>query len=168
MSPELDNNLCTKYPELFRNRNGSPQNTAMCWGFDCADGWYGLIKSICQFLMSDVNHLKARIESEYYKDEEKDKMRLELIEAEKNIPVVVQVKEKFGGLRFYVHDATEKQHDYIDFAEYLSYQICEECGTMKDVMSYNLGWIKTLCPEHADKQYGEDAEQYRNGKLDEF
>jgi hypothetical protein len=168
MSPELDNKLCSKYPELFQDRNGSPQNTAMCWGFECADGWFSLIESICEYLMGDVNRLKDRIQSVYYKDEERDAMRLELAEAEKNIPVVMQVKEKFGGLRFYVHGATEKQFDYIYFAEHLSYKVCEDCGTMKDVMSYDISWIRTLCPEHADKQYGEAAEQYRSGKYDKF
>lgn len=167
MSPELDNKLCSKYPELFRNRNDSPELTAMCWGFDCADGWYSLIESICEYLMGDVIRLRNRIDSVFYTEEAKEQMKLELIEAEKNIPVVVQVKEKFGGLRFYVHGATEKQFDYIHFAEHLSYRICEDCGAMKDVMSYNIGWIKTLCPEHADALYGEDAVNYRNGNYGE-
>lgn len=166
MSPELDKKLCSKYPELFRERNGSPKYTAMCWGFECGDGWYSLIESICEQLMADVNRLRARIESDYYDHAAKEKMKQELIEVEANIPVVVQVKEKFGGLRFYVHGATENQFDYIHFAEHFSYRICEECGTTKDVMTYNIGWVRTLCPEHADKQYGSDAENYRNGTGD--
>ncbi len=162
MSPELDKKLCSKYPELFRDRNGNPKNTAMCWGFECGDGWYSLIESICEYLMLDVNRLKSRIASDYFDNTEKEKMKLELIEAEKKVPVVFQVKEKFGGLRFYVDGAaTVKQFEYINFAENFSYRICEECGTMKDVMTYGIGWNKTLCNTHADKQYGYQAETYR-------
>lgn len=157
MSPKLDKKLCDNYPELFRDRNGDPSKTAMCWGFDCGDGWYSLIESICEYLMADVDRLKFRIESDYYDDVTKEKMKQELVEAENNIPVVVQVKEKFGGLRFYVHGATENQFEYINFAEHLSYRICEVCGAMKDVTVHQGGWIKTLCPTHArERGYPDD------------
>jgi len=169
MSPDLDNNLCSKYPELFRDRNGSPRHTAMCWGFDCGNGWYSLIESICEYLMSDVNRLRDRIESDFYTAEAKEIIKQELVYATINIPVVVQVKEKFGGLRFYTHGASEDQSQYIHFAENLSYRICEECGAMKDVMTYNIGWAKSLCPEHGDKLYGEDvAANYRNGGISDL
>lgn len=162
MSPELDKKLCDTYPELFRDRHGNPVKTAMCWGFDVGDGWYSLIESICEYLMADVNRLKDRIESGLYKDEVIEKYKLELAEAEKNIPIVVQVKEKFGGLRFYVVGDTEEQSDYIHFAENFSYRICETCGTTCDVMTYNCGWIKSLCPTHANERYGEhEAENFR-------
>lgn len=164
MSPELDKKLCDAYPKLFRDRHGDPAKTCMVWGFDVGDGWYSLIESICKYLMADVNRLKARIEAQYYSEEDRNKFRQQLVEAEKNIPVVVQVKEKFGGLRFYVRGATENQFDYINFAENFSYRICEECGTTHDVMTYNCGWIKSLCSQHADERYGRAvAEEYRNG-----
>jgi hypothetical protein len=141
----------------------------MCWGFDCGDGWYSLIDSICEYLMRDVNRLKYRIESDLYNDEEKEKMKQELVHATINIPVVVQVKEKFGGLRFYTHGSNDDQSNYVHCAENLSYRICEECGTMKDAQTYNIGWAKTLCPDHADKMYGKDAaENYRNGGIDDL
>lgn len=136
----------------------------MVWGFDVDDGWYSLIESICEYLMGDVNRLRARIASEYYSEEQREEFRQQLVEAEKNIPVVMQVKEKFGGLRFYVHGATEEQFDYIGFAENFSYRICEKCGTTHNVMTYNCGWIKSLCAEHADERYGQAvAENFRNG-----
>lgn len=54
-----------------------------------------------------------------------------------------QVKEKFGGLRFYVGGAPEWLHDFIHKIESLSYQICEGCGGKGEPRSS--GWIKTLC-----------------------
>lgn len=162
MSPELDKKLCEKYPELFRDRHGDVTKTCMVWGFECGDGWYSLIESICEYLMADVNRLKARIGYQYYGEEYREEFKQQLIEAEKNIPVVAQVKEKFGGLRFYVHGATEEHYNYIEFAENFSYRICEECGTTHDVMTYNCGWMKTLCSQHADERYGRAvAEDFR-------
>ena len=60
---------------------------------------------------------------------------------------VMQVKEKFGGLRFYVGGATQKEFAIIEKAEELSYEICEECGK-PGILREDLGWKLTLCDEH--------------------
>jgi hypothetical protein len=70
---------------------------------------------------------------------------------------VMQVKEKFGGLRFYVGSATEREFDVIYCAEKDSYTICEECGE-PGTLREDLGWILTLC----DKHYEERKEWLRN------
>lgn len=57
----------------------------------------------------------------------------------------VQVKEKFGGLRFYANHATDAAWDLIEEAECKSETICEECG--KAGKPNGVGWIKTLCEE---------------------
>lgn len=59
---------------------------------------------------------------------------------------IAQIKEKFGGLRFYVHSAPADFLDAIDAAEALSISTCEECG--KPGKRRPGGWIKTLCDEH--------------------
>ena len=63
------------------------------------------------------------------------------------VPTVVQVKEKFGTLRFYVIGATDAQYNYISFAEAMSGRICETCG--KPGKRLGRGWIYTSCEEHA-------------------
>src|ERR1043166_7146595 len=108
MRKELDEALCAKYPKIFADRNGKPSETAMCWGFACGDGWYTLIDVLC----SKIQH---------YID---DPIRQEIEQV-----VAFQVKEKFGGLRFYIGSAPDRVHRYIEFAEAMSYHICEECGT---------------------------------------
>src|SRR3990167_1241920 len=123
MSPELDKQLCEKYPELFRGRNKPMTETLMCWGFECDDGWYDLIDGLCLALSS------------YCEDNNIE------------IPEAVQVKEKFGGLRFYlggVHkDHFHAVHGLTDQAEKMSYKICEVCGKPGEP---NIGgWIKTTC-----------------------
>lgn len=60
---------------------------------------------------------------------------------------VAQVKEKFGGLRFYLGGVAVEIADEIfaivDAAETMSYKICERCGDMGEPRKG--GWIKTLC-----------------------
>jgi hypothetical protein len=63
---------------------------------------------------------------------------------------VLQVKEKFGGLRFYVGGATTEEFDVIDQAEEDSYTICEQCGK-EGKLREDLGWILTLCDEHYEE-----------------
>ncbi len=58
-----------------------------------------------------------------------------------------QVKEKFGGLRFYVAAGEpDEVYKLIWAAENASTTICEICGAPGE-LRYG-GWIKTLCDEH--------------------
>jgi len=63
--------------------------------------------------------------------------------------IVVQVKEKFGGLRFYVDAAPGWFFDLIHEAEDLSMKTCEECGEPGYPAG---GWIKTLCEKHHEER----------------
>ena len=67
MSPELDKKLVEKYPKLFINRNKSPQESCMHWGFECGDGWYWLIDKLCESIQSyiDNNSTKSRFKNPY-------------------------------------------------------------------------------------------------------
>lgn len=60
---------------------------------------------------------------------------------------IVQIKEKFGGLRFYINsDDWEITNPILRKYEMLSFQTCEVCGepgTPTDTY-----WIRTLCPAH--------------------
>jgi hypothetical protein len=65
---------------------------------------------------------------------------------------LLQVKEKFGTLRFYfVNDCpglnSDIAFDVVAMAEDRSGQICEECGA--NGRSYGDGWVKTFCIKHA-------------------
>jgi len=54
------------------------------------------------------------------------------------------VKEKFGGLRFYINNGTDKDYELIFQAQRDSYRICESCGSTNQVKQTK-GWISTLC-----------------------
>jgi hypothetical protein len=72
---------------------------------------------------------------------------------------LVQVKEKFGGLRYYAHPHTADPgfQQAINVAEAESFRVCEICGEPGETKAA-LGryWIKTLCPLHR----GEDEARY--------
>jgi len=61
---------------------------------------------------------------------------------------ICQVKEKFGGLRFYTNAMSDECHDIVSKYEKLSYETCEKCGEPGGLRKG--GWISTLCDEHAE------------------
>jgi len=89
----------------------------MAFGIEVADGWYNIIDNLCGQIM---------------KTNPPDGFR------------AAQVKEKFGGLRFYVIGATEEIDNLIDVAEDKSFKICEMCGTDKNITTEG-SYILTLC-----------------------
>jgi hypothetical protein len=59
---------------------------------------------------------------------------------------VSQVKEKFGGLRFYIYAGSPEVWKLIEKAERASYTICEECGAPSKCRSKaKYGWIYNRC-----------------------
>lgn len=59
---------------------------------------------------------------------------------------VHQVKEKFGGLRFYTGETSVRMDELIREAEMESFATCEQCGVKEGVTSDPIhGWILTLC-----------------------
>ena len=58
-----------------------------------------------------------------------------------------QVKEKFGGLRFYINTGSDGIHQRILQAEKESYETCEVCGKHGELRK-DIGWYSTLCDEH--------------------
>ena len=60
---------------------------------------------------------------------------------------LLQVKEKFGGLRFYAETKTggPEFFELIREAERRSYSICEECGEVGRTGNRAGGWTSTYC-----------------------
>ena len=63
---------------------------------------------------------------------------------------VIQVKEKFGTLRFYINEGTDDIHRRIAKAEMESSTICEATGKPGKLRN-DIGWWRTLCDEEYDK-----------------
>lgn len=62
-----------------------------------------------------------------------------------------QIKEKFGGLRYYVTPSEGCEHNLWEIAERYerrSYSTCEACGATLSVLTANspgTTWVKSLC-----------------------
>ena len=119
--------LLKKHPKIFSDADKPPTESLMCFGFECGDGWVGIIDKLCQ--------------------------RLQRLSDESGFQVTAfQVKEKFGGLRFYVNGTDKAMDDAIDFFCEMSYYVCEVCGTTLNVSQTKDGWISTLCETDANKK----------------
>ena len=124
MKQELDTLLCERYPKLMVNRNLPMQETCMCWGFDCGDGWFNILDQ----LMGNIQH---HIDWKNKKEEVVAQVTLD------------QVKEKFGTLRFYYTGGDDVIDGMVRMAESMSGVTCEECSA--PAKTHGPGWIRTIC-----------------------
>lgn len=85
-------------------------------GFDLPEGWDTLFEDLCQKLS-----------------------------ALPNPPACAQVKEKFGGLRFYTDYAVEEADALISAAEKESVRTCQVCGSKDNVKNRGGCWIAHFC-----------------------
>jgi len=138
MTEEKDRLLCERYPEIFKDRRGDPKETLMCFGFECSDGWFDIIDTLCKNIQHHLTYHRARKHTTIEEFEERFQVR------------AVQVKEKFGGLRFYVNNEDEYVRGLIAMAESFSFKTCEDCGLPG--VPRTGGWIRTLCEScHTEK-----------------
>lgn len=94
-------------------------------GLEINEGWYELVDELCNKLQ-----------------EYTDKDGHNQVEA-------VQVKEKFGGLRFYTKGCSDEQAGCISAYEGVSYSTCEICGEPGE--RRDGGWISVRCDNHVRK-----------------
>lgn len=98
------------------------------FGVECEEGWSDLLYKLCQDLQSIGFNGH-----------------------------IAQIKEKFGTLRFYVDDASEKIYELIEQAENLSAHTCEICGKL-GVYKVVRGWCMTRCDEHTPEEKSDGSE----------
>jgi hypothetical protein len=120
-----------KYPKMFANPYG---------GFAIGEGWWPIIESLCANIQSHTDWWNKNREARPVVEQ----------------VVVAQIKEKFGGLRFYYEGGDEQISGMVRMAEAWASHACEECGAPGT--AGGKGWIKTLCPTHraeSDARYKE-------------
>ncbi len=139
----LQEYLFKKYPKIFADKDKPMTETCMCWGICTGNGWFSLLDNLCR-------NIQHHIDNPPYEFDADENCYRPATKPTCSQVVAAQVKEKFGGLRFYTSGGDEYTHALIDDAEALSYSICEECGRMDDDVGRNRkGWIQTTCREHA-------------------
>lgn len=65
---------------------------------------------------------------------------------------ITQIKEKFGGLRFYYCGGDDEFDQLVQQAEDLAYKTCETCGEPGRMRGRY--WLQTLCDKHAEGYEG--------------
>ena len=145
MKKELQEKLFEKYPNIFKQKDLSPQETAMCWGIGCGDGWFNLLDQLCGEIQNRVENVNRQIR---HKNSNRP-VTIVPTKSEKLFCEATQVKEKFGSLRFYTIGGDDFIDGVVSLAESLSCVTCSECGNAlkKDGPPNYRGWIYTLCPE---------------------
>ena len=173
MKEELDKKLVKSFPLLYGDRSASMRSTAMCWGFECDDGWFDIIwdlssklEPLIQKFIDDnpaapcggcgcdmKKHygwkykpskcLAIHTDPDSEEEPPNNYFACFCEEYRSPHPRASQVKEKYGGLRFYMTCGTEEIYDLIDEAGEVSYKTCEHCGDPGE--ERRLSWIKTLC-----------------------
>jgi hypothetical protein len=160
MRKEFDELLCAKYPKIFRDRNAPMNQTCMCWGFDCGDGWFNIIDMLCANIQNRIdNAVDLRTWAIKWNENVNDP-NFEWVafvkREERSVPelvdqvVAVQIKEKFGTLRFYYNGGDDVIDGMVRMAESMSAVTCEECGNPGTRTAG--GWIRTLCETHKKEE----------------
>jgi hypothetical protein len=135
MEESLQNQLYERYPLVFADRGSKEVRSPLTHrGIECGDGWFGLLSNLCASMEEGIRA---------WQKENSD-------EIEKH-PRVAQIKEKFGGLCFYMDYPNgfdqgwynDVECKIIGPANKLSYKTCEICGAEGEKRS--LRWIRTLC-----------------------
>lgn len=62
MYSQLTRRLCTDFPNLYSGHTKTPTESSMCWGFECGDGWYQLLRALSENL---VTHLEKNPELKF-------------------------------------------------------------------------------------------------------
>jgi hypothetical protein len=121
--------LVTAAPLLYR-LYGTNTGWSIKHGFTCGDGWFGILLNLSQKIEAV---LQAMVDAGTPREE---------------LPKVLQIKEKFGGLRFYMDRQSEQWTDWIREAEDAARKACERCGA-PGVMHQRGFFLQTLCPKCA-------------------
>lgn len=108
------------------------------FGWECCEGWNPLIWELIEKV--------AELDTE-------------------KLLKILQIKEKFGGLRFYILQGTDEIYELIDEYEKKSYKVCEVCGEEGKIRN-DLGWIKTLCDKHHQEILDERLEHTSRRKVE--
>jgi hypothetical protein len=125
--------LIEKYPKIFKRYTGNPMGVN--WS-GVPDGWLPIVDKLCGSIQDYVDNTYDWINGE---KEAKGQVRC------------TQMKEKFGGLRFYTDSGDDYVEGMIRMAEFLCENTCQDCGSEENI-GKTRGWIYTICKSCADKR----------------
>lgn len=116
MKQELQDKLIKEFHNLFINERFD--------GFWVDDSWYNLIHNLSNSINNIISLMPQDKQLNYY---------------------VVQLKEKFHGLRYYMSASTPEINELISAAEDESYLICYGCSGKIEEDFKKANWTITHC-----------------------
>ena len=119
------------YPNMFSQPYG---------GVAVSAGWWPIIESLCANIQSHTDWWNKNRETRPVVEQ----------------VVVEQIKEKFGGLRFYYSGGDDTVAGMVRMAEAWADRSCEECGSPGTRRSG--GWVRTLCDHHEAEHQARKAQ----------
>ena len=124
------------YPKMFQGKYG---------GFAVGKGWYPILERLCANIQQHIE----------WKNRETEVVPQVVVE---------QIKEKFGGLRFYYQGGDDNVAGMVRMAEAWADVACEECGGIGKRRGG--GWVRTLCDLHEAEHNARIEEQSRKDGLE--
>ncbi len=144
--------LTQAFPRLLRTADNTPYTV---YGIECGDGWFDLIYKLC----ADIEALLTANST-----------------ADNDWPRVLQVKQKFAGLRFYISSYRSAVSmpapgfievrpaadinaigDLIEAAEAKSFEVCEDCSAPGTL--HRDGWWHVKC-DPCEEIYRKKREEF--------
>ena len=124
------------YPKMYSGKYG---------GFAVGKGWYPIIERLSSSIQQHIE----------WKNKDSEVCPQVVVE---------QIKEKFGGLRFYYQGGDEYINGLVSMAESWAGIACEECGGIGKRRGG--GWVRTLCDAHETERNARIEEQCRKDGLE--
>jgi hypothetical protein len=126
-----------RFPKMFAEPYG---------GFCCGEGWWPILEELCGQIQHHINWKNKQSEV---------------------VPQVTvgQIKEKFGGLRFYYSGGDDEISGMVRMAESWASRSCETCGAPGTRREG--GWLKTLCDHHEAERQAARVEYMKSNGLEE-
>jgi hypothetical protein len=150
--------LAKSYPELM-------EKSSIGEHIGVGAGWFSIIDALCSNIYSPLYCAKSALKAavDYPRNDNNEYLnKCESMYAKEleELPEIVQIKEKFGDLRFYIHNGTDRVDTLIRFAESMSRRTCEECGKPGTIDDHG-GWFKTHCEDHTRKPASPESQDGR-------
>ena len=124
------------YPKMYSGKYG---------GFAVGKGWYPIIERLSSSIQQHIE----------WKNKDSEVCPQVIVE---------QIKEKFGGLRFYYQGGDEYISGLVSMAESWAGIACEDCGGIGKRRGG--GWVRTLCDLHEAERNARIEEQSRKDGLE--
>lgn len=129
---EKNKALCEKYPflipyDVWTGQLDKDWDYEYTWLDDMPDGWRAAFgEQMCDEILAALNLLSENAKNEYR---------------------IIQIKEKFGELRWYSTWTSAELDKVIDKYSYISSRTCIKCGKQAEYISK--GWISPWCRDCA-------------------